>query len=673
MIRPPRQPTVEAARKHGPRARPARQLAALLLFSVTALPACNAPEIPALDHSGPLAEWPEYGGGSGGLGWSPLTQITPENVSALELAWEYHHGDVSDGSGEIPRTSFQAQPILPNGTLYFCTGFNNVIALDPETGRERWRFDPEFPLEQVRGAFTLVCRGVSYWKDDAPSSGACSERIFTATIGSELIALDAATGRPCADFGVGGRVRLREGVADVPGYEYYVTSPPLVLGDLVIVGSLVQDNLRTDAPSGVVRAFDARRGELRWAWDPVPPGWNARAPGEGIYTPGTPNAWSVLSGDAERGLVFVPTGNPSPDLFNAIRQGLDYYGSSVVALQAETGEVAWHFQTVHTDVWDYDVPAQPVLFQIPGVAAGAPGVAQITKMGFLFLLDRDTGVPLYPIEERPVPASDAAGERLSPTQPFPTHPGPLAPTELRPDQAHGFTPIDRGNCEEQLTRIRNEGIFTPPSTRGSIVIPGNAGGPNWGGISLDPETGVAFVNMMRAPTVATLVPRTEFDQIDWRSATYPTELYPMTGAPYGIRREPLLSNFGAPCVPPPWGTLTAVDLRSGAKRWEVTLGTTRDAAPWPLWFANGAPNLGGTLATASGVVFIGATLDKFFRAFDAGTGRELWTRRIPYTANATPMSYRLSKNGKQYVVIASGGHGWSEPGDALLAFSLPGR
>jgi quinoprotein glucose dehydrogenase len=652
----------------------------LVLGLVTALPlGCEKPAPPpVLDLSGPVADWPDYGRGKDATAFSPLSQITPENVAALTVAWEHHSGDVSDGTGDTSRTSFQARAIVPNGTLYYCSGLNKVFALDPETGKERWRFDPKLQNKKLGGPYPLVCRGVAYWKaakasapgpDGNGAVAACSERILTATIDSELIALDAATGEPCGDFGAQGRVDLRQGFEEAPRWEAYVTSPPLVLGDVAVVGGLVQDNLRVDAPSGVIRGFDVRTGALRWAFDPVPPGWTP--PADGRYTPGTPNAWAPLSGDPERGLVFVPMGNASPDVFNAIRSGLDYYGSSVVALSAETGQVVWRFQTVHQDVWDYDVPAQPVSFQLPGVGGGRPGVAQITKMGFLFLLDRETGQPLYPVEEQPVAQDGVPGEKLSPTQPFPTHPGPLIPIGLPPESAWGFTPIDRRDCRKKLEQIRNEGVFTPPSLEGSIVYPGNAGGPNWGGIALDPERGIAYVNSMRAPTVARLIPRDEADKLDYKGAVYPNELYPMAGSPYGLSRGPLLSSFGAPCVPPPWGTLQAVDLASGETLWDVSLGTTRDQAPWPLWFDLGAPNLGGPLATAGGLVFIGATTDKFFRAFDAASGDEIWRFRIPYTANSSPITYRLRQNGRQFVVVAAGGHGWSQPGDALMAFALP--
>ena len=640
----------------------------------------------AVRQSDVVADWPEYGGDKGGLNYSQLDQIDRSNVAYLQPAWEYRHGDASDGKGDYAKSSFQSRSIVADGRLYFCTGFNRVVALDPEDGTELWSFDPDLEAKTGEGPYTLACRGVAYWSDSKAGSASvgsddtCVKRIFTGTRDSELIALDAATGQLCKEFGRSGIVELREGIGEAPAWEYYPTSPPIAVGDVVVIGALVADSLRVDAPSGVVRAFHARSGALVWAWDPVPPGWTQRrhensgqdgSLDHGSYESGTPNVWSLLSADEERGLVFVPTGNPSPDSYGGTRDGIDYYGSSVVALDAKTGELRWHFQTVHHDVWDYDVPAQPTLFQLDGVGGGEPGVAQATKMGHIFLLNRDTGTPMYRVEERPVPGNGVPGETLAETQPFPTHPSSLHPSRLTPEDAWGFTPFDRGYCRKLIEKYRSDGIFTPPSLEGSIQYPGNAGGPNWGGVSVDPATATLFVNQMRSAAVVTLIPRADFDRLDPSSVVYPQELYPMNGTPYGVKREPLLSNFGAPCVAPPWGTLTAVDLRSGEVRWEINLGTTRDQAPWPLWFNVGVPNLGGSIVTAGGLLFISATTDKFLRAFDTSTGEELWRHRLPFTGNASPSTYRLSESSRQFVVISAGGHGWSESGDAVMAFALP--
>jgi len=649
-----------------------KRLARAALCALAAL-ACSQPA--PLDDSGPTAEWPAYGGDAGGLRYSPLTQINRENVGALEIAWEHHSGDVSDGTQGEARTSFNVTPIVVDGALYYCTGMNRVFALDAESGRERWMFDPQQRLKKLQGPYPRTCRGLAHWSDPTALAGApCAQRIFTGTLDAELIALDAASGRVCEDFGEHGRVALRNDVGAEDPSEYYVTSPPLAIRDVVVVGALITDNQRRDAASGVVRAFDARSGALRWSWDPVPPGWTPPADpaSDGRrYTAGTANVWSILSGDEQRGLVFAPTGNAAPDYFAASRHGLDYFSSSVVALDAQTGAVRWRFQTVHHDVWDYDVPAQPTLVELPVDGRSVPALVQATKMGHVFLLDRETGAPLFPVEERAVPASDVPGETLSPTQPFPTHPPPLHPARLAPEDAWGFTPWDRRACAEKIAAVRSQGIFTPPSLIGSVEYPGPAGGPNWGGVSIDPITHVMYVNQMRVAMLVKLIPRAEYDALDKSQYGYPNELFPQLGTPYAVARMPLLSPLGAPCNPPPWGTLTAVDLVSGRVLWESTLGTTRDAAPFPMWLPFGAPNLGGSIVTAGGVVFIGATTDKFLRGFDAATGEEIWSQRLPFTANATPMTYRLHRDSRQFLVIASGGHGWSQPGDALIAFALP--
>ena len=409
----------------------------------------------------------------------------------------------------------QSTPIVTNGTLYYCTSFQRVFALDPETGVEKWSFDPRLKARGSGGPYPLACRGVSYWEERRPRVGRlCDKRIFHGTKDSQLIALDADTGALCPGFGEGGIVHLREGLGTAEDWEYYPTSPPLVIGDVLVLGALVADNVRTDVPSGVVRAFDVRTGELRWAWDPIPEGYQAPKASQASWAPGSPNVWSIISGDAERGLVFVPTGNPSPDIYGGNRNGIGAYGSSTIALDARTGKVRWQFQSVHHDVWDYDTPSAPILFQLPGVGEGVPAVAQTTKMGFVFLLDRLTGKPLYPIEERPVPTDGVPGETLSPTQPFPTHPAPLHSVELGPDDVWGFTFWDRAACAETVQKFRWDGFYTPPSLEGSILMPHTTGGMNWGGAAIDPNTGLLVVNQTHVAMTVQLVPRDEVAELD---------------------------------------------------------------------------------------------------------------------------------------------------------------
>ncbi len=634
--------------------------------------ACGAAPT-AVPSPGAVSEWTAYGGDQAAR-YSPLAEIHRGNVARLEVAWSHRSGDFSDGSGDWTYTSLQVTPLMADGTLYYCTPFGRVFALDPETGAERWVFDPQV-RNRRSGLYPALCRGVSLWRDGQSPGRPCGRRILYGTRDAELIALDAATGRPCEGFGRDGRVALKEGITGAKPWEYYPTSPPYVIGDLAIIGASIPDNERKDVPSGVVRAFDVRDGRLVWAWEPVSAEYRRRHRkelGAGRYHPGSPNVWAPISGDPDAGLVFVPTGNPSPDLYGGDRDGLDHFGSSVVALDAATGEVRWHFQTVHHDVWDYDVASQPTLFRLAGVGDGRPGLVQPTKMGHLFLLDRRSGEPLYPVHERPVPQGGVPGERLAPTQPFPTHPPPLhLPERLTPEDMDGFVYFDRKACQRQLAQYRYEGMFTPPSLEGSVIYPATTGGINWGGVSLDPVRGYLFVNQMHLAAVVQLIPRAEYDALAPQSG-YPLEYYPMAGTPFGVRRFPLLSPLGAPCNPRPWGSLAAVDLVSGEVIWRRSLGSTRGQAPWPLWFDAGAPNTGGSLATAGGLLFIGATTDGLFRAIDSETGEVLWRHRLPFTGNATPMTYRARPGGRQYVVIAAGGHGWSEPGDAIVAFRLPG-
>jgi quinoprotein glucose dehydrogenase len=639
---------------------------ALWCVALCAALACGAPEAP--DASGPVAEWPFYGGDAAGTRYSPLTQIAPANVRRLEVAWVHHSGDFSPGVDGRDKTAFEASPLVVDGTLYYCTPSNRVFALDPETGAERWVWDPGIGRT---GSWTRTCRGLAHARVSA--SGACASRIFTATMDARLVALDARSGRPCADFGEDGAVDLRRGVGARDRSEYGVTSPPTVIGDVVAVGALVADGRRVDMPSGVVRGFDVRSGALRWAFDPLPPGRSPPAPGpdgEPRYALGTPNAWSIFAADPQRDLLFVPTGNPSPDFFGGQRDGIDRYGSSVVALRGSTGALVWHFQTVHHDLWDYDVASQPTLLDLRLAGGSVPALLQATKVGHLFLLRRDTGEPIFPVEERPVPQSDLPGEHSAPTQPFPTHPAPLLPERIGPDSAWGLTPWDRAACRRRIAALRSEGPFTPPSLRGSLEYPGVAGGADWGGAAVDPERGLAVLNLNRLGVVSTAVPRAQ-------ASVQPTSAYaflhPQEGTPYAERVEQLVSPLGVPCTAPPWGELVAIDLASGRVRWREPFGTTRDMAPFPFWFAWGMPSMGGPIVTASGLVFIGASMDAYLRAYDLETGTELFRARLPFPAQATPITYRLRRDGRQFVVIAAGGHAsmHTRLGDALVAFALP--
>ncbi|MED5261677.1 MAG: pyrroloquinoline quinone-dependent dehydrogenase [Myxococcota bacterium] len=621
---------------------------------------------------GPSADWPEYGGNDQASRYSPLDEIAPANVGQLEVAWTYRHGDFSDGTtGPLP-TSFQNTPIAIDGTLFFCTPYNRVIALDAETGAERWTYDPGV---DTSGMYITACRGVSSWVDSRAAEGAaCRHRIFSGTLDARILALDAKTGAPCAVFGEGGAIDLRGGVGDVQPGEYGVTSPPTIVGDRVITGAMVLDNRRTDMPGGVVRAFDARTGNELWAWDPVPEGAPPPGPGQ-RFRRGTTNAWTAFSADAELGLVYVPTGNMSADYYGGHRQGLDIYSSSVVALDVNSGRVAWSFQTVHHDVWDYDVPAQPVLLDFQRGGETVPALVQATKMGLLFFLDRRNGEPIFGVEERPVPQEGAvAGESLSPTQPFPIKPPPIHPQRLDPEDAFGFTPWDRAACRRKIASLRSDGLYTPPSLQGTIQYPGYIGGSNWGSVSIDPVRGILIANTSRAPGVVQLIPREEFEA-RFPDGPPPLGFEEQGGTPYGVARSPLLSPLGAPCNPPPWGTLVAVDIASGEIRWDVPFGTSEGMAPFPVWMLtpDGVPNLGGPVTTASGLTFIGAATDPYLRAFETATGEELWRGRLPTAAQATPLTYRTRSGGRQFVVVAAGGHGLLgvPVGDSVVAFALP--
>ncbi|MGC2404180.1 MAG: pyrroloquinoline quinone-dependent dehydrogenase [Acidobacteriaceae bacterium] len=617
------------------------------------------------------SDWPNYGNDPGGMRHSSLSQINRENVAKLRVAWVYHTGEISDGKDGKKRSGFETTPIVVDGKLFLTTPFNRVIALDPTTGKQLWASDPKIDRSLGYGD-GLINRGATTWLDPSRAANkVCRRRIFEATLDARLIALDAVTGVPCPDFGSSGQVRL----GNVPGYEntnlgkpmqgwYHMTSPPVAMDDMVIVGSAIDDNNRTDMPSGVVRAFDARTGALRWSWDPI---LRNRSDSTSPWLTGAANAWSIMTVDPVRDLIFVPTGSASPDYYGGLRPGDDKWANSVVALHAKSGTIAWGFQLVHHDLWDYDTASPPLLATVPHDGKKIPVVIQGNKTGFLYVLDRDTGKPVFPVEERAVPHSDVPGEKTSPTQPIPLAPPPLAPQQISVNDAWGPTPADRDACREAMRKLRNEGIFTPPSVQGTLAVPGNLGGMNWSGYAYDPQHNLLVVNTNNFIARVRLIPH---DKVN--SDNEDGEYGPQRGTPYGMLRRFLQSPSDLPCGTPPWGTLTAVDMASGTLRWQVPLGSMQDFGGVHGSVPPGSISLGGPITTEGGLIFIAGTTDSRIRAFNFETGEELWNAALPAAGNATPMTYQI--NGKQYLVIAAGGHQRipEEPlGDALVAFALP--
>ncbi len=632
--------------------------------------------------SGPNGDWAAYGRTPLGDRHSPLTGITRENVGRLEVAWRYHTGETGPADGGGHPIMFEATPVVAAGTMYLSTPLGRVIALDPVTGREQWVYDAAVNPGLDFGDF--ASRGVSVWSDSARGDGQpCARRVFVAPIDGRLIALDAKSGTPCADFGRGGTVGLVDGLRNPPEdpTEYEQTSPPAVVNGLVIVGSGVADNSRIDAPSGEVRAFDARSGALRWTWDPVPqdPSDSAYATwiGPRAHATGAANAWSVLAADPARDLVFVPTGSPSVDYFGGERKGANRYANSIVALRASTGRVVWHFQTVHHDLWDYDNAPPPALVTLRRHDGDVPAVLQATKTGQLFVLDRETGRPIFPVEERSVPASDVPGEEAWPTQPASSGLPPLSPQRLAAADVWGPTEADREGCRARLAELRNDGPFTPPSERGSLVLPANVGGAHWGGVAYDPERQIVVIPTNRIAAVITLIPRAKYEASKHGGHGHErigTEYAPMRGTPYGLKRETFLGPSNLPCTPPPFGALVGISLASGKALWTTPLGTGEGLERLGLHVGAGVHgmfNLGGAITTESGLAFIAAAPDAYIRAFDTETGRELWKAKLPAGGKATPMTY-LGSDGRQYLAIAAGGDGaLFGHADEVLAFALP--
>jgi len=608
-------------------------------------------------QSKPDSGWPTYGNDPGGTRYSPASQINRANVAQLKVAWTFRTGALDQPTRMIRKAAFEATPILADGKLFLSTPYDHVIALDPQSGAKIWEFDPGVDLQHNYSE--VASRGVSAWRDSKAKIGQpCRLRIFLGTLDARLIALDGETGKHCADFGSNGEIDLSRDAATQMEWTggYQVTSAPAIYGDLVITGSSIADNWKVDTGSGIVRAFDVRTGKLRWTWDPIP--WAK----ETKPRTGAGNAWSTLSVDSEHDLVFIPTGSAAPDYFGGIRKGDNKWANSVVALRASTGEFVWGFQVVHHDLWDYDVASQPTLFAWKD---GTPAVAINTKMGHVFVLNRLTGAPLLPVEERPVPQSDIAGEQSWPTQPFSTI--SLVPEKFEASDAWGPTPEDVKWCQEKIKSSRSEGIFTPPSLQGTAVVPGNVGGVNWGSAAYDPQRHLMIVNTNRLVAWVKLIPRDKFDaetnkQQDNRIYG---EFAGQEPSAYGLYRTFIFSPSGLPCNAPPWGTTEAVDLFTGKKVWDVPLGTLIPGQQ------TGSVNLGGPMATGGGLVFTSATIAPVLRAFDSETGKELWSYELPAGGQATPMTYTF--NGKQYLVIAAGGHGklGSKQGDYVIAFTLP--
>jgi quinoprotein glucose dehydrogenase len=648
-----------------------------LLALVGAL-ACLA--TPAL-HAGEVAEWRYTEGAPGGGRYSPLADIDATNVASLREVWRYQHGDFFKGSFplEVNRGSaFEGTPLVIAGRLYLTTPLNRVIALDVETGAELWSFDPK--LERGHAYANMwINRGVGYWNGSGAGSP-CAERLFLGTLDARLIALDAATGKPCDGFGAEGSVNLLDGIAPLADpIEYNVTSPPTVVGDVVVVGSSIADLLRPNAPPGDVRGFDARTGVLRWTFHTIP---HEGEPGSETWENGTAlagaaNVWSTITADLERGLVFLPVSTATDDFYGGDRLGANLFSDSVVALEAATGKRRWHFQTVHHDLWDYDLAAPPVLVTVRRDGREIDAVVQATKHGLVFVLDRETGEPLFPVEERAVPASDVPGERAWPTQPFPVKPPPLVPHRLDEAGLYAPTPEFRAACAKQLGKLRNDGIFTPPSLGGSVLYPYTGGGANWSGASFDPGSRLLVVPVNNKVHVLKLR-KVSDDHVGegkaqpMRGLTLRGLWWILTGRGTGLRYQtsPLggrttLQHDGVPCNQPPWGRLVAVDLDRGEIAWNASTSTGADDPGW-----NG---YGPALATAGGLVFHGATKFPVLRVHDTRSGERIATFPLPAGLHAGPISVRTRPDGPQLLIVAAGGHvGIGSPlGDYVIAYALP--
>lgn len=622
--------------------------------------------------------WEHWGNTTHGDRFAALDQINKQNVGDLKVAWVAHTGDIpqSNGSG----AEDQNTPLQIGDTLYVCTPYSKVLALDVDSGKEKWRYDSKATAPNWQR-----CRGLGYFEDHEnvttsqaeTQPAACSRRLFLPTTDARLIAINADNGKVCEDFGDRGTVDLSVGMGEIkPGY-YQQTSTPLVAGNVVVVGGRVADNFSTGEPPGVVRAYDVHTGKLAWAWDPGNPNLTGLPPEGQTYTRGTPNVWSAMSYDAKLNLIYLPTGNATPDFFAGERTALDdKYSSSIVAVDAATGQVRWHFQTTHHDLWDFDLPSQPLLYDLPdGKGGSTPVLVQTSKQGMIFMLNRETGKPVAKVEERPVPAGNVQGERYSPTQPYSVGMPMIGNQTLTESDMWGATPVDMLLCRIQFKEMRHQGVFTPPGLDRSLQFPGSLGGMNWGSVSVDPNNSLMFVNDMRLGLANYMVPRANVAK---NASGIEMGIVPMDGTPYGAMRERFLSPLGIPCQKPPFGTMSAVDLKTGKLVWQVPVGTVEDTGPLGIRMHMpipiGMPTLGASLSTQSGLLFFAGTQDFYLRAFDTATGKEIWKDRLPVGSQSGPMTYVSPKTGKQYIIINAGGARQSpDRGDYVIAYALPDK
>ncbi|MFC3075800.1 glucose/quinate/shikimate family membrane-bound PQQ-dependent dehydrogenase [Shinella pollutisoli] len=620
---------------------------------------------PALGGDVPAGEWHQYGRTPYGQRYSPLDQINRDNVADLKVAWEYHTGDVRlpDDVGE---TTYQVTPLKVGDTLYLCTPHNWAIAIDAATGREKWKYDSNSGMNPDRQHQT--CRGVTYHAD--PAASFCPARVYLPTSDARLIALDAETGEVCTGFAENGVLRLETGMPYNPAGYYYSTSPPVIVDRKIIIGGAVNDNYSTQSQSGVIRAFDVDSGELIWNWDSGNPDVTTPLPEGQTYTANSPNSWSVFSYDAALNLVYIPLGNQVPDQLGMGRsEHVEKYSSSIVALDIATGAVRWVRQTVHHDLWDMDVPAQPVLVDLTRDGATVPALVGPTKQGDVYVLDRRTGEPIIPVREEPAPTGAIPEDFTAPTQPVSDL--TFRPEPLQERNMWGITMFDQLACRIDFRSLKYEGRYTPPSLQGTLVYPGNFGTFNWGSVAVDPERQVMFGMPTYLAFTARLVPREEIPPKGQDEKGSEQGLNRNEGAPYGVYMGPFLGPLGIPCQAPPWGYVAGADLATGKIAWKHKNGTVYDMTPLPLPFKVGVPGIGGPMITRGGIAFLGAAVDNYLRAYDVTSGLQLWEARLPAGGQATPMTYTAGD--RQYVLIVAGGHGsvGTKAGDSVIAYTLP--